>query len=224
MKLNPVIFGTTGMVGKAALLECLEDGRVEKVLVVNRNPLEMTHPKIQEIIHTDFKDFSILIETLESYNACLFCMGTTALGKKEEEYAEITYDITFAAAKAMEEANPDASFCYVSGIGTDSTEQGKTMWARVKGKTENDLMKMKFPGAYMFRPGYIQPLKGIQSKTKWYNDMYKVMKPFYFLLKPFKKYVTDTTTIGKAMIEACLGEPDKRVIESKEINKLGRKS
>lgn len=221
--MKTIIFGTTGMVGKGVLLECLEEKAIESVLVINRQKLGLTNPKLKEIIHNDFFNFIPIKESIKGYDACFFCMGVTSAGLNEEEYTKLTYDLTLGFAKLMAEVNPNSTFCYVSGAGTDSTEKGGSMWARVKGKTENAIMALPFKASYMFRPGYIQPLKGVKSKTGWYNAFYVVLKPIYFLLRPMKGYVTNSVTLGKAMINATKFGYEKSILESKDINILGEK-
>src|ERR1700693_1499097 len=179
--MNAVIFGATGMVGKGVLLEC-------------RHPIDVSHPKIREIVHADFTAFENLTPAFADIDACFYCLGVTAIGLSEGQYHHLTYDVTLAAATALASASAGRlTFCYVSGEGTDSTEHGRTMWARVKGKTENALLRLPFKAAFMFRPGYIQPLRGIRSKTRWYQVLYDVLGPFYpFLRRMFPRYVTTT--------------------------------
>ncbi len=173
-----VIFGATGMVGKGVLLECLEDARVEQVLLVSRHPTDVSHPKIREIVHADFTEFESIHATFGDLDACFYCLGVTAVGLSESQYHHLTYDLTLAAATALASASVGPlTFCYVSGEGTDSTERGRTMWARVKGKTENALLRLPFKAAFMFRPGYIQPLRGLRSKTRWYQAPYHLTGP-----------------------------------------------
>jgi hypothetical protein len=215
--MKAVLLGSSGMVGKGVLMECLEDSRVQEILLVNRKSAGISHPKVKEIIHADFENFYSLKERLNGYDVCFFCLGVTSAGLDEKQYAKITYTITLNFAHTFISANPSSVFCYVSGAGTDSTEKGRSMWARVKGKTENDLLKLPFKAAYMFRPAYIQPLKRIKSKTGWYNAVYFIFKPLYFLLKPFKSFVTDTASLGKAMIKAASNGYEKKVVESKDI-------
>ncbi|MFZ4591588.1 MAG: NAD-dependent epimerase/dehydratase family protein, partial [Ignavibacteria bacterium] len=175
MKINVIITGTTGMVGEGVLHECLKNTDVEKVLVINRKPCGINHDKLQEIVHGDFFDLSGISEYLKGYDACFFCLGVTSINKKEEEYYKLTYTLTIKFAELILEQNPDTTFCYISGAGTDSSEKGKSMWARVKGKTENDLMRMKFKKVYCFRPGYLQPTKGLaysHSYYKWIGFLY----------------------------------------------------
>ncbi len=222
MPIKAVLLGSTGMIGQGVLLECLENEQVESVLVINRSSCNVTHPKLKEIIHQDVSDLSSLKEELSACNTCFFCLGISSAGLSESEYYKITYDITTKAAATLLSINKAFVFCYISGSGTDSSEKGRMMWARVKGKTENALLAMPFKKAYMFRPGYIQPLKGIKSRTAWYNAMYVVLKPLYFILKYSDKYVTDTQTLGKAMINAVAKNYPKSILESKDINQLGK--
>lgn len=203
------------MVGKGVLLECLEHPQVEEVLVVNRSTIGMQHPKLQEIIHKDFHDLSAIKSQLQGYNACFFCMGVSVVGMTEEQYTDVIYNITRHFAGAV--INPDMTFIYVSGAGTDSTEKGRTMWARVKGRAENAVLKMPSKKAYMFRPGLILPMKGIRSKTGWYNTAYFFMRPFFSLMKNSAS-VTDTVRVGQAMINVALHGSDKVYFENKDIN------
>jgi uncharacterized protein YbjT (DUF2867 family) len=217
-----VIFGATGMVGKGVLLECLEDARVEHVLLVSRHPIDVNHRKIREIVHADFTEFGSIQARLADLDACFYCLGVSAVGLSEGQYQHLTYDLTLAAATALASASTGRlTFCYVSGEGTDSTERGRTMWARVKGKTENALLRLPFKAAFMFRPGYIQPLRGIRSKTRWYQVLYDVMGPFYPMLRRlFPGYVTTTENIGHAMIQAAAAGYSKRILSSADINQL----
>lgn len=163
MSIRAVLFGATGMVGEGVLHEALKNDLVESVLVIGRRPCNVTHPKLQEILHNDFFDYTMLENHLAGHNACFFCLGVTSIGKKEDEYRQLTYDLTLATAKTLSRLNPEMVFCYVSGAGTDSSESGRTMWARIKGKTENDLQKLPFKAAYAFRPGYIRPTPGLKN-------------------------------------------------------------
>jgi uncharacterized protein YbjT (DUF2867 family) len=220
--MNAVIFGATGMVGKGVLLECLDDARVEHVLLVSRHPLDVSHPKIREIVHADFTAFENLTPAFADIDACFYCLGVTAVGLSEGQYHHLTYDLTLAAATALASASAGRlTFCYVSGEGTDSTEHGRTMWARVKGKTENALLRLPFKAAFMFRPGYIQPLRGIRSKTRWYQALYDVIGPFYPIVRRlFPKYVTTTTNIGRAMIHVAVSGWSRQILSSGDINQL----
>ncbi len=212
--INAIIFGATGMVGEGVLHECLKHPDIESVLVINRRSCGVNHEKLREIIHTDFSNFSPLESEIAGYNACYFCMGVTSLGKKEEVYTGLTYDLTMHVANTLVKLNPEMTFCYISGAGTDSTENGRSMWARVKGKTENDLMKLPFKASYMFRPGYIQPTKGLKNTYKFY----KVVAPIYPLIKLlFSKYVCTLEEIGLSMINVTLFGSDKQILECKDI-------
>ncbi|HPE56590.1 MAG TPA: NAD-dependent epimerase/dehydratase family protein [Bacteroidales bacterium] len=224
MNKKVIITGATGMVGKGVLLECLDHEAISEVLVIGRNPVGMEHPKFREMIHQDFLDFSSVIHQLKGYDACFFCMGISAAGLKEEEYRRITYDYTLSLAKVLLDQNPQMTFTYVSGQGTDSTEKGRMMWARVKGKTENDLLNLGFKDAYMFRPGAIIPLRGIKSRTKAYQFMYDY---FMWLVKLIKflspNSVVNTTQIGLAMINVMLEGYEKKVLGPKDIITLSGK-
>jgi len=219
-KIKVILFGSTGMIGQGVLLECLENKGVESILVINRQSCNTTHPKLKEIICRDLFDLSGLTSEMKDHNACFFCLGISSVGLSEKGYHRITYDLTLNAASILVKLDPEMTFCYISGAGTDSSENGKVMWARVKGKTENALLALPFKKAYMFRPGFIQPLKGIRSKTKTYNMIYAVFKPFYFLLKHFSSIVTNTETFGKAMIITALNGYEKNILENKDINYL----
>ncbi|MCB9045164.1 MAG: NAD-dependent epimerase/dehydratase family protein [Chitinophagales bacterium] len=212
-----IVTGTTGMVGKGVLLECLDHPEVAEVLVVNRSSIGMNHPKLKELIHKDFYDLSSIKDRLQGYDACYFCLGVSVIGLSEQEYTRITYDLTMHFAQTV--INPGMTFIYVSGTGTDSTEDGKTMWARIKGRTENALLRMPFRKAYMFRPGIILPVKGVRSKTGWYNAIYNIMRPFFPLLRRSGS-VTDTEKVGLAMINITLHDSDKLHLENKDINEL----
>jgi len=217
-----ILFGSTGMIGQGVLTECLKDTQIESVLVVNRQSCKVTHAKLIEIIHNDFFDLSAISKQLSGYDACFYCLGVTSAGLSEADYHKNTFELTTKVAEAVLIANKSISFCYISGAGADSSEKGKTMWARVKGKTENALLNMPFKSAYMFRPGYIQPLNGIQSRTKLYRIMYAFFKPFYFILKHYEGMVTNTAILGKALIAAVLKGSDKRILESRDINEIVR--
>mgnify|MGYP002859055956 CR=1 FL=1 len=214
MKINAIITGVTGMVGEGVLHECLLHLDVANVLVINRKPCGVKHEKLIENIHKDFFDLSSIENQLAGYNACYFCAGVSSMGKSEQEYKRITYDLTMNFAKTLLKHNSEMTFCYVSGVGTDSTEKGRSMWARVKGKTENDLLKLPFKSVFMFRPGYIHPTKGLKNAYK----AYKIFAPFYPIWKTLiPKYVTTLSEIGLAMINVTLYGSDKRVLECKDI-------
>jgi uncharacterized protein YbjT (DUF2867 family) len=213
-----VLFGATGMVGAGALIECLADARVDSVLVVTRSSTGRRHSKLRETIHPDFFDHDNLASEFASCEACFFCLGVSSIGMNEAEYTHLTYDLTLAAARTMAAANPRMVFCYVSGVGTDSTERGRTMWARVKGRTENAILAL-FPNAYMFRPGYIQPIGDVKSKTGWVQTAYNVLAPLYPVLRPLLRGTT-TANFGRALIEVAASGYSKRILYSADINAL----
>lgn len=219
MKVRAIVTGVTGMVGEGVLHECLQNPDVEAVLVINRRPCGVVHSKLKEIIHDNFFDLSNIEEDLKGYNACFFCLGVTSVGKKEEEYNKLTYILTMHVAETLVKQNSDMTFCYVSGAGTDSTERGKTMWARVKGKTENHIMALPFKQAYMFRPGYIQPTKGLKNAHKLYFA-FTWMYPF--LKAVFPKYVCTLQEIGLAMIHTVTKGYSKQILEVPDIVALSK--
>ena len=219
--MNVVLFGATGMVGAGVLLECLADPRVKSVLAITRSSLGRSHPKLREVRHTDFFHFEGLRADFAACDACFFCLGISSLGMSEAEYTRVTYDIAMAAAREMVAANPRMTFCFVSGVGTDSTERGRMMWARVKGKTENALLGLGFKAAYMFRPGYIQPVGDVRSKTVWVQAAYAVIAPLYPLFRrAFPNGVTTTAALGRAMIQAAVVGDPKSVLYSADVNSL----
>jgi uncharacterized protein YbjT (DUF2867 family) len=216
-----ILFGATGMVGQGVLRECLLDAGVESVLAIGRSPTGQRHAKLHEILHENFYDFSSIEPQLTGYDACFFCLGVSSIGMNEERYRRLTYDITLAAANTLAKLNPGMVFTYVSGRSTDSTEHGKLMWARVKGKTENDLLKLPFKAAYMFRPAGIQPLHGIRSKTGWVQAIYVGAAPILSLLNRLApQYMTTTEQVGRAMIKVARDGYRKPVLESEDINRL----
>jgi len=218
-----ILLGATGMVGQGVLRECLLEPEVESVLAVGRGKTGQQHEKLNEIVTDNLWDLAPIEANLSGLDACFFCLGVSAAGKSEEEYRRVTYDLTLSAARILLRQNPRMTFIYVSGMGTDSTERGRMMWARVKGKTENDLLKLPFKAAYMFRPGYIQPLDGIRTKTKWYGLLYAMMAPLYPLWKAlFPKYVTTTEQVGRAMIRVAKQGAAKIVLESEDISRFGQ--
>jgi len=209
------------MVGQGVLRECLVDPEVEGVVTVGRSATGQQHPKLRELIHDDFFDFSSIENELSGFDACFFCLGVSSAGMSEESYRRITFGFTLAAARVLARLNPNMTFIYVSGAGTDSSERGRSMWARVKGRTENELLGLPFHAAYMFRPALIVPLHGIQSRTRVYRAFYTVLGPLLPLLNArFPKYVTTTEQIGRAMLKvASVGWP-KRVLETSDINEV----
>jgi uncharacterized protein YbjT (DUF2867 family) len=218
--LKAILFGATGMVGHGVLRECLLDPEVESVLVVGRTPTGRQDPKLREVIHRDFADFTDLEPEFAGYDACFFCLGVSSVGMKPAEYERITYDYTLAAAQPLARLNPELTFIYVSGAGTDSTEQGRTRWARVKGRTENALLALPFH-AYAFRPGYIQPMHGAAPKVRLYAAIYRVIGGLYPVFKRlFPGWVTTTEQLGRAMIVVARSGAPTRILESREINAL----
>jgi uncharacterized protein YbjT (DUF2867 family) len=219
--MNVILFGATGMVGQGILRECLLDPDVQQILSIVRTPSGQHHAKLRELLHADFFDYSAIEPELTGFDACLFSLGVSSAGMDEAQYKHLTYDLTLAAATTLAKLNPNMTFLYVSGAGTDSTEHGRTMWARVKGKTENDLLKLPFRAAYMFRPGVIQPLHGIRSKTKLYQTFYTVLNPILPLLKSaFPQYITSTEQLGRAMLRVAKQGFPKPILETKDIDSL----
>ncbi len=207
------------MIGEGVLHECLLDQGVEKVLVINRRPCGVSHPKLTEIIHSNFFDLSDIEVQLKNYNACVFCLGVSSVGMKEKEYSRLTYDLTMNFAETLLKLNPEMTFCYISGVGTDSTEKGKIMWARVKGKTENDLLKLPFKKVYAFRPGYMQPTKGLKN-TLIYYKFGAWLYPIFRIL--FPNHVSTLKELGIAMINSVSKGYDKPILEVKDIIKLSK--
>ena len=217
-----ILFGATGMVGQGVLRECLADAGVESVLVVGRSPTGEKNPKLREILHDNFLDYSSIESELTGFDACFFCLGVSSIGMDEARYRHLTYDLTLAAANTLVRLNPGMVFTYVTGRSTDSTEKGPQMWARVKGKTENDLLKLPFKAAYMFRPGAIQPMHGIRSKTAWVQTLYVVTGPLFALLKAVApNYITTTERVGRAMIKVARDGYPRPVLEVEDINTAG---
>jgi len=216
-KVKAIITGVTGMVGEGVLHECLLHPQVEAVLVINRKPCGVVHPKLKEIIHADFFDLSAIESQLSGYNACFFCLGVSSVGMKEPEYYKITYTLTLNVAKTLSKLNSDMTFCYVSGGGTDSTEKGRSMWARVKGKTENDLLKLPFKQVYNFRPGYMHPTPGLKNTLpyyKYFTWLYPVVRTI------FPQFVTTLAELGQAMINTVFIGYYKPILDVKDIVKL----
>lgn len=214
-----IITGATGMVGKGVLLECLKHDSVKQVLLVNRAPIDIKHPKIREIILADFTDFNSIQREFNGYDACFHCMGVSSAGITHEQYYKFTYTITDSLVNAVYNANPNSTFIYVSGAGTDGTEKSRTMWANVKGKTENLIFSKGFKNAYAFRPGIILPQNGIKSRTKLYNFFYTVTRPIFPILQRINS-VTSTQNIGKAMIHLTDNPKKIKIFSGSEINRL----
>ena len=222
--MNVILFGATGMVGQGVLRECLLDPEVESVLAIGRSAIEQQHEKLHEIVLKTLTDLSSVENRLAGYDACFFCLGVSSAGMSEDDYRRVTYDLSLSVAATLARLNPAMTFIYVSGAGTDSSEHGRMMWARIKGKTENALLAMPFKAAYMFRPGYIQPMHGVRTKTKWFGTAYAIMAPLYPLLRRlFPRYVTTTEQLGRAMISVAKTSATKRVLESNDINAISAK-
>jgi uncharacterized protein YbjT (DUF2867 family) len=216
-----LIFGATGMVGQGVLRECLLAPDVERVVTLGRNPTGQSDPKLSEIVHSTLTDYTALEPELIGFDACFFCLGVASAGMSEADYRAVTYDVTIAAAETLVRLNPGMVFVYVSGTGTDSSETGRWMWARVKGATENALLRLPFKAAYMFRPGMIRPLHGIVSKTALYRAIYTVLDPVFPALQRFMPGVLTTTEqVGKAMLALARGASSKPILENADINRL----
>lgn len=215
-----VLFGATGMIGSGTLIECLEHPDVEQVLVIGRRPSGHSgHDKVTEILHQDFEDYSELTEQMRGYDACLFCLGVSAAGMSEDVYTRLTYTFASRAAEALRSVNPDLAFCYVSAQGADSTEQGRIMWARVRGRLENHLIALGGP-IWIFRPGVIQPMKGVRSRTKLYRAGYTVFGPLIRLLRGVPGFATSTDHLGLALIRAAREGAKGNHFTTREIEEL----
>ncbi|WP_367129946.1 epimerase [Saccharothrix sp. HUAS TT1] len=213
-----IVFGATGMVGQGVLRECLLDPDVTAVLAVGRGGTGVVDPKLTELVHRDFTDFTPVADRLTGYDACFFCLGVSSVGMSAREYEHITHDFTLAAARVLADVNPGSTFVYVSGAGTDT--HGRANWARVKGRTEDAVLALPLEG-YAFRPGFIQPLHGVRSKVRWYRGLYAVARPLYPVLsRLLPKHTTTTEQLGRAMLAvAARGAPVRR-LGSVEINAL----
>ena len=217
-----LLFGATGMVGQGVLRECLLHSSVNEVIAIGRNAIPQQSPKLRQIVRSDLFDLSDLDTELAAIDACFFCLGVSSVGMTEAEYRRITLELTTVTAQRLAGLNPGLIFIYVSGAGTDSSERGRSMWARIKGKTETTLLRLPIKAAYMFRPGVIVPLHGIRSKTPVYRWFYIALTPLLpFLERTFPKYVTTTERIGRAMLRVARVGTAKRVLETSDINLLG---
>jgi uncharacterized protein YbjT (DUF2867 family) len=222
-----LIFGATGMVGQGVLRECLAAPDVDQVKTIGRTPTGQRHLKLRELVHAEMWHYEGIDEELAGFDACFFCIGVSSAGPRmdEQKYTHITYDMTLAVANALLRLNPHMVFVYVSGVGADSTEKSKVMWERVRGKTENALLALPFRGVYIFRPGMIQPLDGIQSKTQAYRIFYSVFKPVLPLLRrALPNQIVTTAQMGQAMLNAVRRGANKRVLEAQDIAALSRRS
>ncbi|MGA2115836.1 MAG: NAD-dependent epimerase/dehydratase family protein [Bryobacteraceae bacterium] len=213
-----LIFGATGMIGQGVLRECLLDPDVERVVTIGRRAVGAAHPKLREIVHGDLFHYDSIQGELAGFDACFFCLGVASAGMAEADYERVTYGIALAAAEVLVRLNARMTFVYVSGAGTDASERGRLMWARVKGKTENALLRLPFQGAYMFRPGVIQPLDGIKSRTALYRCFYAAARPLLPALRwAFPNLILTTRQIGRAMLAVARRGAGKRVLESRDI-------
>lgn len=219
--MNVVIFGATGMIGQGVLRECLLDPGAGCVLSIGRSSTGLQNPKLREIVHKDLLDYSPIEDQLSGFDACFFCLGISSAGMTEAGYRRVTYDITIAAAETLVRLNPNMTFVFVSGAGTDSSGQSRTMWARVKGQTENALLRMPFRAAYMFRPGAIVPLHGIKSRTAVYRIAYSLTRPLLpWIQRRWPGQVTTTEKLGRAMLNAARQGAPKAVLETRDIAAL----
>lgn len=220
-----IIFGATGMVGQGALRACLADPRIEQVLVIGRTPIGLSRPKLRELIRADLTDYADIEADLTGYDACFWCLGISSLGMDEPSYTRTTFDLTLAAATTLSRLNPAMTFVFISGGGADSSERGRVMWARIKGKTENALRRLPFKAVYIFRPGIIQPLQGIRSKTASYRLIYRLAGPLFSLLKWMAPHwVLTTDSLARAMILAGREGADKAILEAQDIYALSQRS
>ena len=219
--MDVILFGATGMVGQGVLRECLLDPDVTRVVTVGRTKTGQTHPKLHEIVPSDLYDLSPLSGTLTGFDACFFCLGIASAGMSEEAYTRVTYDLTVETATFLARLNPGMTFIYVSGAGADSSEKGRVMWARVRGRTENAILKLPFKRAYVFRPGIIQPMHGITSRTTLYRIGYIILAPLLPLMRRMSpRLMTTTERIGKAMLRAARDGAPKPILHTEDINRL----
>ncbi len=220
-----LLFGATGMVGQGVLRECLRAPDVDYVQTIGRTPVGQLDPRLHDLVHRDLTDYRSIEASLHNFDACFFCLGVSSAGMSEADYTRLTFDLTLAAAATLARVNPQMTFVYVSGAGTDSSEHGRSMWARVKGRTENALQRLPFKAVYLFRPGLIQPLHGIQSKTRAYRLFYALAKP---LLTPLRvllpNQVLSTADIGQAMLAVARDGADQAVLETRDIRSVCRRA
>jgi uncharacterized protein YbjT (DUF2867 family) len=223
--MNVLIFGATGMVGQGVLRECLLDPNVQFVQTIGRTATGLQNPKLREIAHPDLWHYAPIEEKLTGFDACFFCLGIGSAGMAEKDYEHVTYGITTAAAETLSRRNPKMTYIYVSGAATDSSEKGRMMWARVKGKTENALLRMPFAAAYMFRPGFIEPAHGEISRTKLYRILFTFAKPLLPLLRRvFPNQILTTEQIARAMLNLATHPYPKHILEIKDIRAVAELS
>ena len=216
------LLGATGMVGGAALLECLDDDRVTAVLSISRRPCGLRHPKLAEALADDLFHLEAVRPALSDADACFFCLGVSAVGMTESAYTRVAHDLTLSVARDLLAAGARPVFCYVSGAGTDSTASGRSMWARVKGRTENDLLALPFPAAYMLRPAFIQPLRGVRSKTPLYRVFYAALAPLSSVLPRLLPGLAITSVaLGRALIHLATEGYPRPILESRDLNRIG---
>jgi uncharacterized protein YbjT (DUF2867 family) len=219
--MNVLILGASGMVGQGVLRECLLDASVGRVVTLGRTPTRQSHPKLREIVHGDLFHLSAVEDQLTGLDACFYSLGVSAAGLSEAEYARVNYDMTLAVAETLVRLNPAMTFVYVSGTGTDSSERGRVMWARVKGRTENALLRLPFKAAYMLRPGLIVPMHGVQSKTRLYRVFYTVITPLLPALKAlFPRSIITTEQLGRAMLRLARSGYSKKILETRDLAAL----
>jgi uncharacterized protein YbjT (DUF2867 family) len=218
-----IITGATGMVGKGVLLACLGDARVSHVLTLGRSVVGISHPKLTELVHENLLQIGPLADQVTGYDACFFCLGTSSMGVSKEEYRRITHDLTVHVAQVLLTRNPGMTFCYVSGAGTASSEKSTMDWANVKGRVENELLRMGFKRVFMFRPAMVLPEGGVRSRTGWVNALYNVLGPLFRVLKPmFPGGITTTTILGRAMVRVALAGFARPVLEGRDVSAVGR--
>ncbi len=214
-----IITGSTGMIGGGALLECIDSPKVDQILLINRRSKEINNPKVKELLVKDLSNLESIKDQLAGYDLCIHAMGVSAANLTEEQYTHLTFDISKELADTLYQLNPNMVFCYVSGLGTDSSEKSRLMWARVKGRTENYIKNRGFKDVYLFRPGGILPERGLRSRTKLYDRIYMIMRPFFPLLKRLDS-ITTTTILGQGFLKVAIHPIDKKYLENKDINKL----
>lgn len=223
--MNVLIFGATGMVGQGVLRECLLARDVVQVRAIGRSRTGVAHAKLNELVHADLFDYSGIQEELKGFNACFFCLGVSSVGMDEAAYRRVTYDLTLAAARTLAPLNPGMTFVYVTGAGTDSTEKGRSMWARVKGETENALQRLPFKAVYLFRPGIIRPLHGARPKVGWIYATYLLMSPIFGLARRlFPRAVLTTEVVGQAMLNVVRHGAPQPVLEIADIDAAAKRS